>query len=308
MPLPLHRMFYPLGYPVSIHTNSTAVLESAQESFGHQSHVRGDTVLQIRVGVHSESFTGWPPEPTRRQYNHLYSLVADGNNQALLDLRSCMSFIWVTDAVAHHRSYFRNNFLEKAVYLLLGASVVTDIHAACISRNGKGLLLCGDSGAGKSTMAYACARSGWMYTSDDTSYLINNSRPPRIVGHAHRVRFRPAAKHLFPELRNYTVTQGLEGKPSIELPITQLPVSSAVAEAVVHAIVYLRRSPSVKTTLVPMPERAATERMCQDLYSAGEIRAQHAARLEILAAIPAWELHYCDLKEGIEALESLTRM
>ncbi len=25
-----------------------------------------------------------PPEPTRREYNHLYSLVADINNQALL--------------------------------------------------------------------------------------------------------------------------------------------------------------------------------------------------------------------------------
>jgi len=35
---------------------------------------------------------------TRREYNHLYSLVADVNNQALLDLRSCINFTWVTSA------------------------------------------------------------------------------------------------------------------------------------------------------------------------------------------------------------------
>ena len=135
----------------------------------------------------------------------------------LLDLKTGINFTWMTQAAVRNRIYFRYNFLEKVAYLLLGASVVTDLHAACVSKNGKGILVFGDSGAGKSTLAYACARNGWTYTSDDTSYLINDSNPPRVIGHSHRARFRPSAKSLFPELEYRHLTPRLEGKPSIEV-------------------------------------------------------------------------------------------
>ena len=155
--LPLRRTFYPLGFAVEIITNDPDVLDAADESFGHRRLCRGSATLQVRIGISDGGSSKCPPEPTRREYNHLYSLVADGENQALLDLRTCTSFVWLKKSALNNRLYFRYNFLEKVVYLLLGASVVTDIHAACISKNGKGILLCGDSGAGKSTLAYACA-------------------------------------------------------------------------------------------------------------------------------------------------------
>jgi hypothetical protein len=191
------------------------------------------------------------------------------------------------------------------VYLLLGASVVTDIHAACVSGNEKGILLCGDSGAGKSTLAYACARAGWTYTSDDTCYLINECSVPRVIGHSHRVRFRPAAKVLFPELAIHDVTPRMEGKPSIEVPVSELPPLITANEASVHAIVYLRRHPSAKGMLVRLPEGTATERTRDELYSAGEIRAKHEQILEVLSDIPTYELHYCTLDEAIYQLNLL---
>jgi energy-coupling factor transporter ATP-binding protein EcfA2 len=237
----------------------------------------------------------------------LYSLVADVNNQALLDLRSCINFTWVTSATVNNRIYFRYNFLEKIVYLLLGASVVTDIHAACVSKNGKGILLAGDSGAGKSTLAYACARAGWTYTSDDTSYLINDSKVPRVVGHSHRARFRPSAKALFPELERFGLTPRMEGKPSMEVAISELPVENTAAEATVDRIVYLSRIPSEAGRLIRLPYGTATQRACRELYSAGEVRAKHERILETLSDIPTYELQYCDLSPGILALDLLSR-
>src|ERR1700677_3503390 len=123
MELPHREIFYPLGYPVEIITNDTAVLDAANESFGHGRMARTNATLEIRIGVSRGGASECPPEPTRREYNHLYSLVADVNNQALLDFRSRINFIWVTNAAVKNRNYFRYNFLEKAVYLLLGASV-----------------------------------------------------------------------------------------------------------------------------------------------------------------------------------------
>ena len=307
MELPLREIFYPLGFPVAIITNDSAVLKAANESFGHARLARTSAPLQIRIGVHHRGEPECPPEPTRREYNHLYSLVADVHNQALLDLRTRANFTWVTQAAVNNSLYLRYNFLEKTVYLLLGASVVTDLHAACVSRNGRGILLFGDSGAGKSTLAYACARAGWTYTSDDTSYLINDSDVPRVVGHAHRARFRPSAKALFPELEHCELTPRLEGKPSIEVSISQLPVLSAATEASVDSIVYLNRYPAAFGRLIPLPPGTATQRACKDLYSAGEIREKHEDILRVLSDVPTFELQYCDLHQGIQTLELLTR-
>jgi hypothetical protein len=307
MELPLRGTFFPLGYPVEILTNDYGVLRAAHESFGHAQFSRTATTLQMRFGVSHEGGDDCPAEPTRREFGHLYSLVADVNNQSLLDLRTCTSFTWLTRATVRNRLYFRLNFLEKVVYLLLGASVVTDLHAACVSKNGKGILIFGDSGAGKSTLAYGCARAGWTYTSDDTSYLLNGSNPPRVIGHAHRARFRPTAKSLFPELECRELTPRLEGKPSIEVPTSDLPIRSTSAEAAVDSIVYLARNSSACARLTPLPRGTATERACQELYSAGEIREKHEKILGCLSEIPTYELEYSDLNDAIQALGLLTR-
>src|ERR1700761_7072108 len=305
MNLPLCRQFYPLGFGLTIATNEQEVLEAANESFGHRRLRHGSTELEVRIGVIACEGAHCPPEPTRRQYNHLYSLVADPANQAVLDLRTGRSFVWLDSCALRNRLYLRHNFIEKVVYLLLGASVVTDLHAGCVSRNGKGILLCGDSGAGKSTLSYACARAGWTYTSDDTSYLINDSSVPRVIGHAHRVRFRPAAKALFPELEPREITPRMEGKASIEVSVSELPPMATAPEATVSSVVYLNRYPAAKGTLVPLRQGSATERMSNELYSAGDIRTKHEKILEKLTDVPTFELQYCSLEQAIGQLDRL---
>jgi energy-coupling factor transporter ATP-binding protein EcfA2 len=305
MDLPLRGTFYPLGFAVEIVSNHPGVLEAANESFGHRRLRRGGTTLEVRIGISEGGHPECPPEPTRREYHHLYSLVADADNQALLDLKTHTSFVWLNTSALRNKLYFRYNFLEKVVYLLLGSSVVTDIHGACVSKNGKGILLCGDSGAGKSTLAYACARAGWTYISDDTSYLINDSDVPRVIGHSHRMRFRPTAKALFPELAGRELTPRMEGKASIEVPVSEFPQLVTANEAGVNAVVYLSRQASASGRLVKLPAGTATERTRKELYSAGEIRTKHEKILEVLSGIPAFALHYCEFDQAIQQLDRL---
>ena len=305
MSLPYRRSFYPLGYSVEIATNDHEVLVAAEESFGHAKPSGRPLHLEVRVGITQREVAACPPEPVRRAFGHLFSLVADVDNQALLDLAAGANFTWLTQAALKNRLYFRTNFLEKVVYLLLGATVVTDLHAACVSRNGKGILLCGQSGAGKSTLAYACARAGWTYTSDDTSYLINDAASPRVIGHSHRARFRPAARLLFPELAGREITPRMEGKPSIEVPILELPVKTVSAEADIHAVVFLERHSGSACRLVRQPSGTATHRMRHELYSTGPIRTRHEEILKMLWNVPAFDLQYSGLQDGIEALGNL---
>ncbi len=306
--LPLRAKFFPLGYSIEIATNAPDVLVAAHESFGHVTSLKQATPFEVRVCVTAKEGAVCPPEPARHSFGHLFSLVADEENWAQLDLRTGANFARITEATLSNRLCFRSNFLEKVVYLLLGASVVTDLHAACVGKGGKGMLLCGPSGAGKSTLAYACARAGWTYTSDDTSYLINGSGIPRVIGHCHRARFRPEARDLFPELQGRTLTPRMEGKPSIEVPVSELPVENAAAEAAVRAIVFLRRQQSEVVNLVELSSGAAVERLWKELYSTGEIRQRHEECLKVLCDVPAYELHYRNLNDGIIALERLSRM
>lgn len=305
--LPLRRTYYPLGYAIDIATNDSTVLDAAQRAFGHRTCLRHSGLPAVSIAVQLGGSALVPPDPIRRQYNHLYSFVADGANQALLDFHTGHGCVWVTQAVARDQLYFCCHFLEKVVYLLLGASVVTDIHAACVGKSGKGILLCGDSGAGKSSLAYACARDGWTYTSDDTCYLINNSAFPRVIGHSHRARFRPTACDLFPELRAFPLSPRLDGKPSIEVLSAKLPISQSSFETNVHAVIFLHRSPVSFAQLTRCPPGTANRRLAANLFSAGQIRTKHTANLEKLAEVPTFELHYNCLDDAIRALDELVR-
>jgi hypothetical protein len=70
--------------------------------------------------------------------------------------------------------------------------------------------------------------------------------------------------------------------------------------------VYLNRYSGANAALIPLPDRTGTERMCKELYSAGEIRMKHEKVLEKLASIPTFELQYCELDQAIEKLSLLT--
>jgi hypothetical protein len=116
------------------------------------------------------------------------------------------------------------------------------------------------------------------------------------------MRFRPTAKDLFSELASLPVTPRMEGKPSIEVPVSELPHLVSASESRVHAIVYLNRCLCEMATLISLPEGTATKRTQKELFSAGEIREKHEKILERLSCIPTYELQYCDLDDAIEQL------
>ncbi len=99
----------------------------------------------------------------------------------------------------------------------------------------------------------------------------------------------------------------MEGKPSIEIPISELPILSTIAETNVHSIIYLNRHPASKAKLVPLPSGTATQRMRKELFSAGDIRAQHEKVLEAFSCVPTYELQYYGLSHAISKLDDLLK-
>jgi hypothetical protein len=66
----------------------------------------------------------------------------------------------------------RYELVEFAVFTLAArAQALVPLHAACVGRGGRGLLLIGPSGAGKSTVALHCLLDGFDFLSEDSVFV-----------------------------------------------------------------------------------------------------------------------------------------
>jgi hypothetical protein len=305
--LTLRSVFHPLGFSVEILTNDPSVLEAANDSWGHLRPRHISPTVQLRICVNASDSNECPPTPVVRGQRYLLSFAADANNQGFCDIKGGFACLWLTRAAVQHRLYFRYHLLESATMALISGAYAPALHAACVSRHGRGMLLCGRSGAGKSSLAYACARAGWTYTTDDSSYLLLDSTPPRVVGNSHKLRFRPSATALFPELQGHGLTPRAEGKPSIEIPTSDLPGLITTDEAPIHFLIQLDRHAQGPAELVPMTTEAVLKRFEEALYPGPEIRREQIAALRSLSSLKAYKLRYSFLAEAVGKLELLAR-
>ncbi len=305
MELPLRAVFYPLGFAVEISTNSQGVLDAARESWKGLSQRHSSPMLRVGIAITPGESGDCPPSPVIRAHRQLLTIVANPENQAVCNLGESYAYAWLTHGTLLHCSYLRYHYIEALALILISNSYATAIQAACVGRRGRGMLLCGDSGAGKSILAYACARAGWTYISDDVCYLLRATGRPRVAGNSRQIRFRPSASELFPELHGRAITSRAEGKPSIEVPTGELRGLVTQDEAPVDYIIFLNRQTSAGLDLVPVSKAVAMRRFHQSLFPVDEIQQLRAAALERLSAAEVYELRYRDLRPAIERLERL---
>jgi len=304
--LPLRSLHYHLGFPVEIVTNSNDVLAGAEESWGNFGPVFSERPVQIRIGVLKGDSSAFPPPPVVRSQQNLLINIADRENFVVSDMRRGFAFGWLTEATVRDRPYLRYYFLEGVAWTLLEPLYLTSIHGACVGFEGRGVLLCGDSGAGKSSLAYACARRGWTFLSDDSSCLVRK-RPGRVVtGNPNSMRFRESAAELFPELTRQPVSRRLSGDMGIELPTASMPGIRTCSECPIDYIVFLNRKDPDPSGLYPFPKQRALQWFEQVVcYGEEDVRILQKASLQNLLAAEVFELRYSDLATAISHLETL---
>jgi len=304
--MPLRETFYPLGFPMQIETNCEEVLHAAAVSWHGFTRLFDIEPIIIRVGVHGGKSAQCPPTPMCRVQQHIATNIADAENFSVIDLSRQCGHIWLTEAAVADRAYLRYFFLESAAMAILATSYTTAIHAACVEHKGCGILLCGDSGAGKTSLSYACARAGWTYITDDASYLVNNRTDRLVVGNCNQARFRPSAVELFSELTGKEIVQRAQvGKPSIELNLQPLRNISASFTSRINYVVYLNRRNVSRQELVEFPTEVARHSMEQVLFSTPGTRRVQTAMIGHLLDAGALELRYSRFDWAIGRLAQL---
>ena len=303
-PLPYRAEFHPLGFAVQLSTNSPAVLRAAEASWGGWTRAFDHAPLEMRVLVHRDGSVP-ATEPVYRAQRHLFTITADNANFGICDLERGYCFSCVTPAVASD-AYFRNHLLETMAYLTIDHLYITILHAGCVARNGHGVLLCGDPGAGKSCLAYACMKRGWSMLSDDFSAIVRGRHDRMIIGKPERIRFRPEALSLFPELAEapYQVLQN--GKRVFDFQTLTLPEAHVSRCCRADTILFLDRCESGDAKLIPMDPQEALARIEFDRpYWDTPIFEEHQENIKALLSSGVHYLRYSDFDGAIRILESL---
>jgi len=284
------------------------IMKAAGKSWAGLKKRFDEPALELRCVISKGAAKACPPAPVVRAQRNLTVWVADAENFWCCDLAAGFGSAWITERLAANTRYLRYHVLEGMAYSLLGSLSVVPLHAACVALNGCGVLLAGDSGVGKSSLAYACARRGWTYISDDCSSLVRRSPERTVLGDPRLFRFRATAGAIFPEFQGLEESSFSRGKPTIEVRTASLPAIRTAAESPVDAIVFLNRRDrrDGQAELLPVAKDDAMQRLSYspwppDLHTEGERRVALAR----LAGAGAYELRYRDLDAAVDSLEQI---
>ncbi|HLV94196.1 MAG TPA: hypothetical protein VKS44_03310 [Candidatus Acidoferrales bacterium] len=304
--MPLKGLYYPFGFPVEITTNSADVLKAAERHWGAFQQMFPERPVEVRIGVLETGAEIELVEPVLRSQGHLLIKVGTTDDFAVCDMKQGFAFAWVSAATARNHAYIHTHYIEGTAFWVLHTAYLTPIHAACVAFNGQGLLFCGESEAGKSSLAYACARKGWTFVTDDLSELVRGWETTSVLGNPYRFRLRESAVGLFPELREHPITLRANGDRAIELFTARDSTFVTAPCSRVDYVLFLRRQSSGPPRLAPFPKEKAMRWFEQVLcFGDQNVREAQAASFRRLLAAEILEFRYSDLDSAVDELKVL---
>jgi hypothetical protein len=303
-PLPLEAELFPMGYALRIATNSERVLAAAWSVWSRFPRLSDESPVRLNIDVVAADVSLPLPAPVFRGREHLLSIAADRMHFAIADLRAGYGMACLSEHVSCDS--LRYYFLEPLAYVLIAARHLTFLHAACVSLNGRSVVLCGDSGAGKTCLAFACARAGWTFLSGDATAIVRGRLDHKVLGRPFEIRFRQSACELFPELRAYPQTARPNGKADIEIDPHILGLSCALEGTASH-VVFLERSPGhMPASLHPFRRNEAQSRLEQAICFGDEsIRGEQRRAVTEFLKLPTMRLRYSGLGSAEQVLRRL---
>jgi hypothetical protein len=303
--LPLHRRFYPCGFPLDVASNSAHVIEVASEGWGDFTQQFDTRPARLHIAVAAGSSDPLPQQSVVRSREHLMFFVANAENFMVCDFEKSFGFAWTTESVVRDHALLRYRFLTAGGLTLVEQQSCASLHCGLVVRNGRGVAFLGDSFAGKSTLSYACARAGWTFASDDGVFLVRDRNDRFAVGDPYTLRLREDARQLFPELQDRMPAPRPNGKLAMEIFTRSLPIQITQGCTIDH-IVFLNRNAAGVARIQPYRKEDALD-WCQR-YSTFGSRATRQAQLrcyEHLLTAGIWEMQYGNLDEAIGRLEQL---
>lgn len=164
-------------------------------------------------------------QPQFRGREHFVFGTFHGTETIVFDLlRKTVTGV-VSRETASNEAFWNHTLVPIAMGVLGCTFGVVPLHSACLSRDGKGILIAGLSGAGKSTLAVALAKRGLRFVSDDWTYLRIDAGKLLAHGLSVPAKLLPDAVQYFSDLKNTDLTVAMDGELAYLTDISKLGAS-----------------------------------------------------------------------------------
>ena len=301
----LEAQFQPMDFNLHLASNSEAIVKAAQTSFRRFGLPnRTDTPdFTFRLFEHDLD-DGQPGEPVFRMEGDLLVQTTGRDSTLAADLSRGFAFGHFSATTLANPAHFRWHFLELAFFMMLESRGLMGVHGAALAKNGKAILLRGPGGSGKTTLAYAAARSRFQALAEDVVWLDN--RRKAWWGMPWSFHLLPDAKQLFPELAAYSPILQTSGEMKLEVNLEDIRMGSTVFMAQPGAMVFLERAQGEKSRLKKISPAEARQ-----LWPAARTGLEmklphHHEHVEALLRQNCYRLYNGDdIEAGLDLLESL---
>ena len=291
---PMTEHFVMAGIVGAISTNCETVLTAARHCFPRHDHQTAQRCFRLRFWVDPKVTTENPwPRPFCRGLSHLIYAGFDSHSALLVDLRRRRAFGRFSAAMGAEAMRWQAVIFPVVISLVGAAAGIAELHCACVSREGRGVLLAGPSDAGKSTLSVALARAGFALLSDDRTFL--SSREGRITawGLATPVKLRAEAVAWFGDLPHAAFLPSRAGDRDLRIDLTHATGGERVHACEPRALVFLQRQEGAKFELSPRPRAEAAAQLAEDLMAEPfDIEKRQQRMIADLVQRPCWRLRY----------------
>jgi hypothetical protein len=174
-------------------------------------------------------------------------------------------------------------------------------------RDGRAVLLAGQSTAGKSTLCYACVRAGFSLLAEDT-ICVSLAQGMRLWGHPGPIHLLPDAPRFFPELAALEPQVRANGKLKLAVDLAALGAGRLVTHADQAAVCFVTRGSGRASQIAPLPADAALAALSNPREPGFNLLGDRApAAAAALVAGGAYQLSVgSDLDSAVGLLAQLT--
>ena len=263
--LPLGARYFVAGSIWDLKSNSHEILQAMRETFDQAENGRqADLNLRFHVDYTLNDAPCWS-KPHFRALEHLYYATYGPCDSMLVDQLSRRVIGSFSPAMVCDLLYWKQTILPVLLGIASASIGVTPVHCACVVKGESGLLLAGESGAGKSTTALSLSRNGFSYLSDDCTYLSRTGTRVRAWGLRTPVKLLPDAVSYFPELVALDPILSLNGEWALNVDPTEISNAERCLSCAPRWLVFLERKVDSPTVIEPLSSQEAASRLSADL-------------------------------------------